>query len=372
MERNPAMMSPMGGYKPGGEKPSNDGSNGWTGGSDNSGSSGYRPGNEEPSNGGSNGWTGGSGDQIPHIPDFTPGAGQSGYNPGQSGFHPGSQKPSSPDEIVIFPENGYNPGATEGSGSYPRKSGGRKALPRKRTQFRTPIIFADEEDDEKAESKRPEERKETSETKKQTKPVSRNSLPMPIVYLLQPVGTSSVYNPQLLVSNPSTAISAQTLPSPVQFFQEVPKQPYMPGQSKQQYLKPIQDTFTPSNFLLGPVDLTEPFLAESRDSLPQQAVPSLGPLVGVSHTGYNPQLLVSNPSTGLPVQTLPSPIQFDQAVHYKQPYMPGHSKQQYLRGGQSSGQYQQEENIVNKFAPLNLFRQTRPFLAAQQIPKSLQ
>jgi len=384
------------GYRPGHEEPSNDQSSGWTGGSGSSGSSGYRPGNEEPSNGGSNGWTGGSGgagyrpdeeessngesgyfpgengNQTPHIPDFTPGAGQTGYNPSQFGYNPGSQRPSSPDENVIFPENGssgFNPGATEGSGSYPRKSGGRKAPPRKKSQFRTPIIFADEENDKKVENKRPEGKQETSQTKKQTKPASENSLPIPLVYLLQPVGTNGVFNPQLLVRNPSTGISAQILPSPIQFVQAVPRHPYIPGQNKQQYLKPIQKTFS-SNFLLRPVNLDKSFLAERRNILPPQALPS--PVAGVSNAGHNPQLQVSNPNAGLSVQTLPSPIQFAQAVHNKQPYMSGQSKQQHLKGAQTSGQFLQKENKLAKFALLNPSRQTRPFTAAHQIPQVLQ
>jgi len=278
---------------------------------------------------------------------------------------------------VIFPENGssgYNSGATEGSGSYPRKSGGKKTLPRKKSQFRTPIIFADEENYEKAESKGSKENKEAPQTKKQTKPVLENSLPIPIVYLLQPVGTNGVFNPQLLVRSPSTGMSVQTLPSPIQFVQAVPKKPYMPGQNKQQYLKPIQETLTLSNFLLRPLDLDKPFLAESRNILHPQAVPSAGlvSVAGVSHSGQSPHLLVSNPNVGLPVQTLPRPIQFAKAVHNKQPYMPGQSKQQYLKGGQGSVQSLQKENKVTKFAVQNTSRQTRPFLASHQIPQVLQ
>merc|ERR1712038_350426 len=134
-----------------------------------------------------------------------------------------------------------------------------------------------------------------------------------------PALTKTEYNPNLLVNNPSSGISAQTLPSPIQFEQE-----YTPGQNKQQY--------------------TKPFPADS-DNTP-----------AFTKTVYNPQLLVSNPSSVNSVQTLPSPIQFAQE------YIPGQNKQQYLRGSQFPEEHQQ------KFVLLNPVRQTRPVPAPEQVP----
>merc|ERR1711872_9326 len=115
-----------------------------------------------------------------------------------------------------------------------------------------------------------------------------------------------VYNPQLLVQNPSTGHSVQTLPSTIQFAKTTPKRPYVPGQNKQQFTKP------------WPADVDAP--------------------------GYHPQLLLNNPSTGISAQTLPSPIVFDQA--------------------------QQEEPESTNFALLNPVRQTRPFPALFQTPST--
>ena len=354
---NPGNQYPSNGDNSNQEQPSNGDSNGGNGDSGfhpgNSGGSGYRPGEEKPGNGESGynpGFSGGSGfypgEQTPHIPDYHPGKGQGGYNPGVTGgtgFHPGR-----PDEDIVFP--GSNPGASEGSGSYPRKSGERKSQPQKKTQFRTKIVFADEEDIEKAEGStaaayKPGGNKGPYLKEKQTKPEAEEAKPR--VYLLQPVLADTlpgrVFIPQLLVKNPSSGVSAQTLPSPIQFAQTLPKQPYVPGQNKQQYLRggqtrPVptssQDSDSPSFYLLRSSGQTKPFLPEDISSLSSQILTGPVPAAVVSNTGYNPQLMVKNPSSGVAAQTLPSPIQFAQTLP-KQPHVPGQNKQQYLRGGQS-------------------------------------
>merc|ERR1711902_253517 len=172
---------------------------------------------------------------------------------------------------------------------------------------------------------------------RQTKPFSPESLPSAL--------PGRVYNPQLLVQNPSTGLSVQTLPSTIQFAKTTPKRPYVPGQNKQQFTKPWPaDVDAPKYYLLRSAGQTKPFLPKVRASLPSPAVPTTGAVAVVSDTGYNPQLLVNNPSTGTSAQTLPSPIVFDQA--------------------------QQEEPEARNFALINPVRQTRPFPALFQTPST--
>jgi len=186
--------------------------------------------------------------------------------------------------------------------------------------------------------------------------------------------TNSGYNPQILVNNPTTGLSVQTLPSPIQFAQEVAKQPYVPGQNKQQFTKPFPATSeTPLYYLLRSDSQTKPYPA-------------------VTNSEYNPQILVNNPTTGLSVQTLPSPIEFAQAVA-KQPYAPGQNKQQFTKPFPADSDNSQGYNpqlLVNNpssaisaqtlpspvqfaepdakqnFVLLNPIRQTRP--APEQLP----
>merc|ERR1711970_460059 len=167
---------------------------------------------------------------------------------------------------------------------------------------------------------------------RQTKPVTPESAPSAL--------PGRVYNPQLLVQNPSTGLSVQTLPSPIQFAKTTTKRPYVPGQNKQQFTKPWPaDADAPKYYLLRSVGQTKPFLPQVRASLPAPVAPSV-----VTNTGYNPQLLVNNPSTAISAQTLPSPIIFDQA--------------------------QQEDHKATNFLLLNPVRQTRPFPAPFQTPRT--
>merc|ERR1711872_19225 len=172
---------------------------------------------------------------------------------------------------------------------------------------------------------------------RQTKPFTPENVPSAL--------PGRVYNPQLLVQNPSTGLSVQTLPSTIQFAKTTPKRPYVPGQNKQQFTKPWPaDADAPKYYLLRSVGQTKPFLPQVRASLPSPAVPTTGAVAVVSNTGYNPQLLLNNPSTGISAQTLPSPIVFDQA--------------------------QQEDPEARNFALLNPVRQTRPFPALFQTPST--
>jgi len=369
------------GYKPGDEQPSKDDSMNNQG----NGQTGYNPGDQTPqipdfvpdesvTNPG-NGQTGyNPGDQTPHIPDFVPdesvtnpGNGQNGYNPGGSGFnpgnmgnewsggsHPGGGRPNRPDDNIAFPGNGnsgYNPGATEGSGSYPRGANERKNLPRNKTQFRTKIVFADDEDNSEPETaSKPKTKspyvpggdKTPYLREKQTKPVLENDLPR--FYLLQPVKATkpfgqtveTVFQPQISVG------SAQTLPSQIQFAS--------PSSMKEP--KPF-----PSPILFKASKQTKPFQAEEKDT-PSYFV--LSP-VGHAKNNYNPQIFAQNPSSGIIAQTVPSPIQFDGTV-IKAPYVPGENKQQYLRGRQTTPfQVQENETEAPKYILLNPIRVTRPF-----------
>ena len=197
----------------------------------------------------------------------------------------------------------------------------------------------------------------------------QDSLLTPVLHQTKPDSL-----PEILVNNPTTGLSVQTLPSPIQFAQAVPKQPYIPGQNKQQFTKPFPATpDTPLYYLLRSDSQTKPYPA-------------------VTNSEYNPQILVNNPNTGLSVQTLPSPVQFAQAVA-KQPYAPGQNKQQYTKPFPADSDNSQGYNpqlLVNNpgsaisaqtlpspiqfaepdakqnFVLLNPIRQTRP--APQQLP----
>merc|ERR1712168_831953 len=167
---------------------------------------------------------------------------------------------------------------------------------------------------------------------RQTKPFTPESDPSAL--------PGRVYNPQLLVQNPSTGHSVQTLPSTIQFAKTTPKRPYVPGQNKQQFTKPWPaDVDAPKYYLLRSVGQTKPFLPQVRASLPSPVAPSV-----VTNTGYNPKLLVNNPSTAISAHTLPSPIVFDQA--------------------------QQEDPEATNILLLNPVRQTRPFPAPFQTPST--
>eukprot|EP00091_Calanus_sinicus_P003467 TRINITY_DN13636_c0_g1_i1.p1 TRINITY_DN13636_c0_g1~~TRINITY_DN13636_c0_g1_i1.p1 ORF type:complete len:196 (+),score=38.95 TRINITY_DN13636_c0_g1_i1:292-879(+) len=107
---------------------------------------------------------------------------------------------------------------------------------------------------------------------------SIETLPSPVLF-----DNMNEYSPQILVQTPSSGIFAQTLPSPIQFAQTISKQPYIPGQNKQQYLrnrqtKPFQEDSqekeSPKYILLNPIRNTKPFLAEGRNIIPAKTLPN--------------------------------------------------------------------------------------------------
>merc|ERR1711874_108627 len=87
----------------------------------------------------------------------------------------------------------------------------------------------------------------------QTKPFLPEDISSLPSQILPSTVAAAEYNPQLLVQNPGSGVSAQTLPSPIQFAKALPKQPYVPGQNKQPYLRggqsPVEDPS--SSFLPG-------------------------------------------------------------------------------------------------------------------------
>merc|ERR1712013_688663 len=85
----------------------------------------------------------------------------------------------------------------------------------------------------------------------------QDSLLTPVLHQTKPDSL-----PEILVNNPTTGLSVQTLPSPIQFAQAVPKQPYIPGQNKQQFTKPFPATpDTPLYYLLRSDSQTKPYPA---------------------------------------------------------------------------------------------------------------
>merc|ERR1712165_650726 len=110
----------------------------------------------------------------------------------------------------------------------------------------------------------------------------------------------------LIQTSPNNFVSAQTLPSQIQFA-GAPTQPYTPGQNKQQYLRGRQQQ------------------QQTQDQ--DQYVPLISGQVAVQG-----------------VQTLPSPIVW--APREQIPYVPGTNKQQYLRGVQQTKPVQEQPQFV--------------------------
>merc|ERR1712038_1306362 len=219
------------------------------------------------------GGPGGQGGHFnPHIPDFVPDP--SVTNPGGQGYNPGSNGGQG-----SIGGQGYNPGNNGGQGYNPGNNGGQGYNPGGynpggrndddihfpagngiggRSQFRTPIVFADEEDSSEDESKP----------------------------TFQAVG---------VLGGPQATARAQqgvnTLPS---FPTRLPtRQPYVPGQDKTPLLRVppeiyVQELGAPG----GPWDgTTVALLLQPKD--------------------FNPTI-----QTGA-VQTLPSPIQFAETPQFR-------------------------------------------------------
>merc|ERR1712038_354151 len=343
------------------------------------GGQGYNPGNDggQGYNPGNNGGQG-----YPHKPDLVPppcvtNNGGQGYNPGNNGgqgYNPGNNGGHG------YNPGGYNPGGRNGDEiHFPGNGiGGR-------SQFRTPIVFADDED---------------TSNEGQAKPS------------FQAVGTLG--GPQLSVKAQGAPQGVQTLPG---FPARLPaRRPYVPGQDKRPLLRGQQEVYvqepgapggpwdgTTVALLLQPKDFNPAIQAGSVQTLPSpiqfvetpqfrklrpspvqaqlnpqiqsglaQTLPSpiqfvkahFNPQIqaGVAHTlpssiqfaeeepkvlllqPIRSQLSVSGPQTQgrapgaqQGVQTLPSPIQF---ASTRQEYVPGGDKTPYLRPTSTSPQIQ--------------------------------
>merc|ERR1712233_147794 len=247
------------------------------------------------------GGPGGQGGHFnPHIPDFVPdpsvtNPGGQGYNPGNNGgqgYNPGynggqGYNPGNNGGQGYNPGHnggqGYNPGNNGGQGYNPGHNGGQGYNPGGynpggrngdeiqfpgagngiggRSQFRTPIVFADDEDTSEEGSKA----------------------------TFQPVG--ALGGPQLSVKTQGSPEGVQTLPGfPSRRFPV--RRPYVPGQDKKPLLRGkevfVQQPGSPG----GPWDgTTLALLLQPKD--------------------FNPAIQTGS------VQTLPSPIQFAETPQFR-------------------------------------------------------
>ena len=282
------------GYNPGnnggqGYNPGNNGGQGYNPG--NNGGQGYNPGNNggqgyNPGNGGGQGYNPGNNGGQGYNPGNN---GGQGYNPGNNGgqgYNPGNNGGQG------YNPGGYNPGGRNGDEiQFPGASNGVGG----RSQFRTPIVFADDED--------------TSE--EGSKPT------------FQAVG--ALGGPQLSVKAEGAPQGVQTLPGfPLRRFPV--RRPYVPGQDKKPLLRGQQEVFvqepgapggpwdgTTVALLLQPKEFNPSIQAGSVQTLPspiqfaeRSQFRKLRPSP-VQQTQFNPQI-----QSGL-AQTLPSTIQFASA-----------------------------------------------------------
>ena len=307
------------------------GGSGYNAGDQPNGGSGYNSGDQQNGGSGFN-----AGDQQnnqfnPQIPDFIPdesitNSGSSGFNSGRdNSLSLGSARPNSRPDPSGRPDahpninSGFNP-------AVPGLSG-----------FRTPIIFAEEEEEDQSEGEMEEEQ--------------------PVILLQSYPG----YYP-LIQALPSGLVSASTLPAGV-------KAPYVPGTNKQQYVRGVQrQSFYPliqrPGGFVGAQTLPAQIVfagEEKEDYVPgsnkQQYLRGR-----FSSPQYVPLLKTSNPLTGGSAETLPSPIVFAPAE--KAPYVPGTNKQQYLRGRQTKPALQPE------YRPL-VHLQTADSVPVQSLPAGL-
>ena len=317
----------------------------------------------------------------PHIPDFVPdesitnpgGMGASGFNPGKSALLKPSNRPDSNTGGSGFNpgrtgDSGFNPGSNQNTGFNPgsnQNNGFNPGSPGSGAPgfggFRTPIIFADdnevEENAKPASSlppymaggdKRPFLRGEQEVRPEEEEDEVR-------VVLLQPVA----FNPQLETSPGNSFIAAQTLPSGVQFA-GVPTGPYVPGTNKQQYLRGRQQTDRPAQ---GIQTFPAPIMTPHTRPFPRRPVP-----VSSADSALVSLLTAANPLTGgATAQTLPGEIVFA-ATSERKPYVPGTNKQQYLRGGQKQTKPFTAEETDVQYVPLI---QVRANLPVQTLPSDI-
>ena len=187
----------------------------------------------------------------------------------------------------------------------------------------------------------------------------------------------------LLQTSPNNFISAQTLPSQIQFA-GAPTQPYTPGQNKQQYLRgrqqqqqtQDQDQYLPlisgQVAVQGVQTLPSPIVWAPREQAPYVAGTNKQQyLRGAPEEGvqYVPLIQVRGQSPSIGVQTLPSPITFaEDPAQSLPPYVPGSNKQQYLRGVPQTkpALRPQTRPVFPQFAPLVQVRGGNT--AAQPLP----
>merc|ERR1712186_251742 len=173
----------------------------------------------------------------------------------------------------------------------------------------------------------------------------------------------------LIQTSPNNFISAQTLPSQIQFA-GAPTQPYTPGQNKQQYLRgrqqqqqtQDQDQYLPlisgQVAVRGVQTLPSPIVWAPREQAPYVAGTNKQQyLRGATEEGvqYVPLIQVRGQSPNTGVQTLPSPITFaEDPAQSLPPYVPGSNKQQYLRGVPQTkpALRPQTRPVFSQFAPL--------------------
>merc|ERR1712079_813646 len=173
----------------------------------------------------------------------------------------------------------------------------------------------------------------------------------------------------LLQTSPNNFISAQTLPSQIQFA-GAPTQPYTPGQNKQQYLRgrqqqqqtQDQDQYLPlisgQVAVQGVQTLPSPIVWAPREQAPYVAGTNKQQyLRGAPEEGvqYVPLIQVGGQNPNVGIQTLPSPITFaEDPAQPLPPYVPGSNKQQYLRGVPQTkpALRPQTRPVFPQFAPL--------------------
>merc|ERR1712038_2090358 len=187
----------------------------------------------------------------------------------------------------------------------------------------------------------------------------------------------------LIQTSPNNFVSAQTLPSQIQFTR-APTQPYTPGQNKQQYLRgrqqqqqtQDQDQYLPlisgQVAVQGVQTLPSPIVWAPREQAPYVAGTNKQQyLRGAPEEGvqYVPLIQVRGQSPNIGVQTLPSPIIFaEDPAQSLAPYVPGSNKQQYLRGVPQTkpALRPQTRPVFPQFAPLVQVREGNT--AAQPLP----
>jgi len=361
---NPGGRGGMSGFNPG-ESSSHEGGN--------------RPDSDSVNNGFNPGYSGGSGS------GFNPGFGEdsgsnsdSGFNPGysggsDSGFNPGFGGDSGSNSDSGFnpgysggsgiggdseseSNSGFNPGSNHGSGGF--NPGSKPGSAPGANGFRTPIIFAEDEDvsDKKSPlppykpggDKRPYLRGNNMQEDDEG---DKDEEEEPKYFLLQKLP----FNPLIGVQE-SGFISAQTLPNPIQFAETPSLAPYVPGSNKQQYLR-------------GRGKQTKPFDASTQEDDEPRVVPLIA---------YNP-LIKTSEGNFISAQTLPNQIQFAEA-QVLGPYVPGSNKQQYLRGrGKQTKPFDASAQQVDepRYLPLIAYNpliktSDGDFIQAQTLPTQIQ